>query len=105
MHRGSIFWGSVLVLLGALLLAQTMNLLPPNVNVWSIFWSLVLVAFGVLLLMRNIGASRPVVRGHDGSNTRPGASALSGEVVRLPLGEARRATFRFKHGAGELRID
>ena len=95
MRRGSYFWGIVLVLLGGLLLAQNMGLIPPNVNVWSIFWALILVALGVSLLLRN--------RAPELVNS--GSYARQGEAVRLPLGSARRANVRFHHGAGELRVD
>src|SRR5512138_3183856 len=89
MHRGSFFWGGVLVLLGAVLMAQNLHLLPPNVDVWAIFWSLVLVALGVMMLLRNLGPR----------------SVLKEEAVRQPLGGARRASMRLHYGAGELRID
>jgi hypothetical protein len=100
-NRGNYFWGIVLVLLGGLLLAQNMGLIPPNVSVWSIFWALVLMALGVSLLLRNM---RPeVVRGEPGAMSGP--VSRRGEAVRIPLGSARRATLRFHYGAGELRVD
>jgi hypothetical protein len=89
MRRGSLFWGILLVLIGAILLSQTMGLIPPGVNIWSIFWALVLVGLGVWILF-------PAVRG---------GSRLHEEPYRLPLDDARSATLRIRHGAGELRID
>ena len=113
MRRGNYIWGIVLVLLGGLLLAQNLGLIPPSVNVWSIFWALVLVALGVSMLVRNMAPgwnrSGSVVIGGTASGTTAGSAAgtavRQGEAVRLPLGEARRARVNFHHGAGELRID
>jgi hypothetical protein len=104
MNRGSIFWGVVLVLLGGLLLAQNMNLIPPTVNVWSIFWSLVLVAVGVSLLLRNSESRTTLVRSGD-APAADFAVTHSGEAVRLPLDSARSARLHFHYGAGELRVD
>jgi hypothetical protein len=91
MRNGTIFWGVLLVLLGGILLAQNIGLIPPSVNLWSIFWSLVLVMVGVGMLLR-------AVRGR---------SARSAEVesLRLPLQGIRQATICIHHGAGELRIN
>lgn len=89
MHRGSIFWGVVLVLLGGILLAQNMGWLPQGLNVWAIFWSLVLVAFGISLLVRSASPR----------------AALHAEALRLPLGDTRQARVYFHHGAGELHLD
>ncbi len=121
MHRGSIFWGIMLVLLGGLFLAQNFNLLPPTVNVWSIFWALLLVGFGLGMLLRSMGrgqasglptpggnAPRPVDTAIPGSSpaaARTAAPVTQGEAVRVPLGGARQAALRFHHGAGELRVD
>ncbi len=100
MRRGNYFWGIVLVLLGALLLAQNLGLIPSNINVWSIFWALLLVGVGVWMLMRSNAPAR-----ERGAAAGGMTSARPGEAVRLPLGTARRARINFHHGAGELRVD
>ncbi|RPJ52365.1 MAG: hypothetical protein EHM21_00370 [Chloroflexi bacterium] len=106
MHKGSIFWGFVLVLLGGLLLAQNMGWIPPTVNVWSIFWSLALVAVGVSLLLRNTRARTTMVKTDtDGAPAMAPAVTHPGDAVRVPLGSARRARVRFYYGAGDLRVD
>src|SRR5512133_674695 len=88
MNRGSLFWGLMLVVLGGLLLAQTMGLLPRSFNVWSIFWPLLLIFLGVSALLR--ATSR---------------STRSADTLRLPLEGARRVSVKINHGAGELLID
>jgi hypothetical protein len=89
MHRNSIFWGILLVLLGGLFLLENMGLLPQWINVWGLIWPLLLIGLGVQALIRATN------RG----------SALSEETVRLPLEEAAQAQVRMYHGAGELRVD
>ncbi len=109
MHRGNYIWGLVLVLLGALLLAQNMGLIPPGVSIWSIFWALVLVALGASLLVRSAAPREDrgmsVVPGTQPAGGPVVSTARQGEAVRVPLGAARQATLRFHHGAGELRVD
>ena len=109
MHRNSLFWGLAFIFFGGVLLLQNMGLLPPNFNVWSLIWPAVLIFFGARMLMRSTGvwpAGLDSNRIDDGRMSTSGRySSERGEVVRLPLGEARRASLRFHHGAGELRVD
>lgn len=89
MHRGSIFWGVILLLLGGLLLTQNLGILPPNINIWGIFWPLVLIALGIVGVTRALSPRRSLIT----------------EPVRIPLGGARLAEVRIQHGAGDLRVD
>jgi hypothetical protein len=91
MNRGSLFWGLMLVVLGGLLLMQTMGLLPQSFNVWSIFWPLLLIFLGVGALLRATG--------------RSWRSTAAADTLRLPLEGCRRASIKINHGAGELLID
>lgn len=128
MRNEGLFWGIVLVLLGGLLLAQNMGLLPVNVNVWALFWPLVIIVIGARMLLRGQGGrewrdtrwdSGNTPAGSDASRTaEPGVTSVASgpataapvreprdEAVRLPLEGARRARVLVRHGAGELRID
>jgi hypothetical protein len=91
MRNGGLFWGLVLVLLGGLLLMQTMGLLPPGINPWAIFWPLILIVIGVQAL---INATR-----------RSDRTMANVETLRLGLEGAQRANVQIKYGAGELIID
>ena len=48
MRRQGLFWGSVILLLGALLLLQTLGVF--SFNVWGVFWALFLIFLGVWFL-------------------------------------------------------
>ena len=89
MRRGSIFWGVLLVLVGAALLADNMGLLPPNINFWNLFWPAILILLGVGSLM---------------SIFRRGAPAET-QTLSIPLEEIKTAQVRLHHGAGELHLD
>jgi hypothetical protein len=84
--RGSVFWGSVLVVLGGLFLLDNLGLLP--VRAWSLFWPLALIAAGALTLY---GVMRRNVR----RETTEAEVAVDGDA---------RARVRVHHGAGILRV-
>ncbi len=86
MSRRGLFWGSVLVLLGLLLLLQTLGLL--SFNVWPVFWALVLILLGVWFLVR--------------SRIRSGQYAA--ESLTIPCGGAAQAAVEIQHGAGRLTV-
>ncbi len=85
MRRGSIFWGSIIVLLGLVLLVDQ---IVPNFNAWRIFWPLVLILLGVWFLVGRSLVGR--------------SSDLVAEQVGIPLAELREAQIRLHHGAGRL---
>ena len=84
--RGSIFWGSVLIVMGGLFLLDNFGELP--VPAWTLFWPLALIGLGALTLY---GVMRRNVR-------REMAPA------EIPLAGAARARVRVHHGAGVLRV-
>jgi hypothetical protein len=84
--RGSIFWGSVLIVMGGLFLLDNFGMLP--VPAWSLFWPLALIGLGALTLY---GVMRRNVR----REMAPAEIALAG---------ATRARVRVQHGAGVLRV-
>lgn len=86
MRRNSIFWGVVLVLLGAVLLLDNLGIFQ-NINLWAFAGSLFLIAMGVNLLFRR---------------TFPGGNAT--RQLSVPLDGAEKAHLRLNHGAGRLRV-
>jgi hypothetical protein len=87
MHRGALFWGGALVLLGSLLFLLNVGVLTFPVG--AVFWPVVLILIGIWSLL---------------SFVRPRAGAAA-EAVSIPLQGASKATVRVHHGAGQLHID
>jgi hypothetical protein len=85
MRRSHLFWGIILILVGALLLLGNFV----KVNVWSLIWPLFLVALGLWILWRIVTGPRPI----------------EAEEVAIPLEGAARARVRIRHGAGRLHVD
>lgn len=86
MRRRGFFWGSVLVLIGLLLLLQTLGIL--SFNFWPIFWALVLIFLGVWFLVR--------------SRIRSGQYAA--ESLTIPRDGAVQAVVEVQHGGGRLMV-
>jgi len=85
MRRRDLFWGSALVLLGALfLLGNTLGM-----NIWSLVWPLFLILLGLWVVW----------------GVASGGEAVEAEEATIPLEGAGRARVRIKHGAGRLSID
>jgi hypothetical protein len=85
--RGQWFWGVVIVILGVLLLLNSLGVI--QVDVWSLMWPFVLILFGVWMLW---GALR-------------GGGGLEREEISIPLEEAQSARVRLQFGAGRVRAD
>jgi hypothetical protein len=85
MRRGSIFWGLVLILIGALFFLQQLGFL--SVNIWSLIGPLFLIALGAWVLFGRFLRNQPEV-----------------EQAVVSLGGAERARLRLGHGAGRLDI-
>jgi hypothetical protein len=87
MMRSNLFWGAVLVIIGALLLLNSLGIF--TVNVWGLIWPIFLIVLGLWSLWGVFAGPR-----------------LAGtEEVTIPLEDASRARLRIRHGAGRLRID
>jgi hypothetical protein len=82
MRYGSIFWGTLIILIGAAFLLGTLF----SVNVWPFLLPAVVIFAGVWILI--------------GSQIRPPARAE--ETAAIPLQGATRADLRLRHGAGQL---
>lgn len=86
MKRSSLFWGTILLLGGILLLLDNLNLLP--VRVWDLLWPTLLVVLGIWILVGSL------------TNRR----VFEEEHVVIPLEGADRANLRINHGAGRIRL-
>jgi|WetSurMetagenome_2_1015567.scaffolds.fasta_scaffold51468_3 hypothetical protein len=84
MKYGAIFWGVLIILVGAALLAGSIF----GVNVWPFLWPTAIIFLGVWLLIW--------------SRIHP--KALAAETVAIPLQGAAQADVRIRHGAGRLTL-
>jgi hypothetical protein len=87
MSKSNLFWGLILVLLGTLLLLNSVGIL--SVNVWSLIGPLALIAFGLWVLW----------------GVFVGGPSAETEEATIPLEGAGRARVRIRHGAGRLHVD
>jgi hypothetical protein len=87
MHRrSSLFWGSVLIVLAALLLLKQTGVIVGDI--FGYFWPLLIIAFGIWLIAGFFARRRPV----------------EGEQVSIPLEGATSAFVKLDHGAGRLTL-
>ncbi len=87
MHRrGSLFWGSILIVLAGLLLLKQMGVIVGDI--FGYFWPLLIIAFGIWLIVGFFARNRPV----------------EGEQVSIPLEERTSAFIKLDHGAGRLTL-
>lgn len=86
MRRGGLFWGTILILGGGLLLLDNLELI--NVDVWELAWPLFLIAIGVWTLF---------------GRTSRGRRGVS-ESISIPLEGAGQARIKMRHGAGRLSV-
>ncbi len=85
MRRSYLFWGSILILLGALFLLKALGITN---DVWGYFWLLAVGLLGVWFIVRAMW--------------RP--KGAEGEQVAIELKGAQQASLRLNHGAGRLHI-
>ncbi|MEX1248489.1 MAG: DUF5668 domain-containing protein, partial [Anaerolineales bacterium] len=86
MSRHNVFWGIILVLIGALFLGDTLGGFSFG---FRLLWPLLIIAVGVYVLL--------------GSSWASGANVETQEVS-VPLEGAKAATVKLEHGARRLRI-
>lgn len=86
MRRGTVFWGSLLILIGLLILLDNAGVFG-DINVWSLIWPLFLIFLGGWILYNYLARS-------------------STEIKRLniPMGTSTSAHIRFDHGGGRLNV-
>lgn len=88
MNRSQLFWGSVLLLVGGLMLAGEMGVRLPNGNsLMSLFWPVLLIGLGIWVM------ASVFFRGEQKT-----------ESASVDLQGARESDVRINHGAGEFRL-
>jgi len=85
MRLNRMFWGSLIVIMGVLLLLQNQGVI--SVNIWGLFWALVLILVGAWFI---IG---------------PTLAKEHSQSWNSPLGSTKTAEIEIKHGAGKLWIE
>jgi hypothetical protein len=85
--RGSLFWGIVLIVLAALLLASQQGWLKGDI--FGYFWPAVVILFGIWLLVGALGKGR---------------YARTNQTVSIPLENASSARIKLDHAAGRLNV-
>jgi hypothetical protein len=89
MRRGNLFWGSVILVVGILILFSNLGIFK-GIDPWDLIWPVILILLGVWILFGNL------LRGSFRGETRQ---------VSIPLGGATSARVKIGHGAGRLVID
>ena len=84
MRRGSLFWGSLILLVGIGLLIGNIF----QVDIWNILWPLAIVVLGAWLLLGPVMARRNIET----------------QQVSVPLENASEADVSLHHGAGRLTL-
>jgi hypothetical protein len=82
-----VFWGLLVILLGVMLLLNTLGIL--TINAWQIFWPLALIILGSWFLIGPLFFKRGTVESQN---------------LSLPLGQASSLKVKVNHGAGRLHI-
>lgn len=85
MRKFAIFWGVTIILIGILLLLNTLGII--SVNIWGIIFSVFIIVLGMWIIW-GVSAQRSV----------------KVEKIFIPLDAVARAKVRIKHGAGRLEL-
>jgi hypothetical protein len=83
--RSSLFWGTVLIILAALLLLKQLQIIN---DVFGYFWPLAVIAFGIWLILSFFTRHQPE----------------EGQRVSIPLEGATSASIKLDYGAGRLTL-
>lgn len=83
--RSNFFWGSLIVILGSLLLLQNLGIL--NINIWNLIWPFFLIALGAWIILGRLFPNRTAV-----------------EHAVIGLDGAKKARIKINHAAGRLNI-
>jgi len=88
MRRGQLFWGVILLIVGGLMLLNSMGVrLPGGMSPMDLFWPVILILAGLWVLLG------VYMRG-----------SISTEQASVDLQGARQASLKIRHGAGELKL-
>ncbi len=83
--RSNYFWGTLIIILGALFLLQNLGIL--NIDLWNLLWPFFLIALGAWIILGRFFPNRAAV-----------------EHVVIGSGGAKKARIKINHGAGSLNI-
>ncbi len=90
MKTKSVFWGSLFIFAGALLLLSNLGLLTfLNINIWKLIWPTFIIAMGVWTLWA----------------TKRGPEALDVEDLSIPLEGATHGNLTLSFGAGQVHVN
>ncbi|MBN1877587.1 MAG: hypothetical protein JXA33_25415 [Anaerolineae bacterium] len=90
MKRNNLFWGTVLLLIGGLLLLDNLGVFYfLRVSIWQLIWPTAVILLGAWLLW---GATL-------------GKPHLETEDLSIPLENAPQGHVKIEHGAGQIRLD
>lgn len=84
MRRDTIFWGSLLILIGMLILLDNAGVFG-DINVWGLIWPLFLIVLGGRILLNYFVSSPQEVK-----------------KLNIPVGDSTSAHIQFDHGGGRL---
>ena len=84
MRRSTLFWGTIIILIGVLLLINNIF----NINIGKLIWPLILIMAGLWVLWGVFTAPR----------------GFEAEEATIPLEGATKARIQINHGAGRLRV-
>jgi len=88
MKRGNLFWGLILLFIGAFLLGRSLEIIPKDIDLFGVLIPFALIIFGVLILLK-------------GSSNRVNPV----QPLVIPLEDANRVDLEIDHGAGMIRVD
>ncbi len=86
MRRGTMFWGSVLVILGFIFLLDNLGFFG-NINIWGIIWPLFLIALGAWIIWGHFFRS-----------------SAESEHASISLDGTMEAHVQINHGAGRINL-
>lgn len=88
MKRGNLFWGLILLFIGAFLLGRSLKIIPQDLELFGVLVPFALILIGVMILLKDkTSQSNPV------------------QPLSIPLEDASRVDVDIDHGAGMIRID
>lgn len=85
MRKSSLFWGSILVIIGVIFLLDNLDLI--QVEAWKIIGPVFLLSLGIWILWGALSKS-----------------STQTEHLEIPVGGARKASIKIQHGAGKLDV-
>lgn len=86
MRKDTLLWGVLLIVVGALLLFNSLGII--RVNIWGLIWPLFLIMLGLWILWGFLAGPR----------------SAEAEEATIPLEGAEWARVRIHHGAGRLQV-